>query len=133
MDHSKYIETIDASHGNNSHESRFKMLLFLWRLGGIPLHMKSVSRVNRVYNATVVVCFYITNVCLCVDTFVHRQQLRYAMKKLHLLLGMQVTMWTHFRVRYAELESSFIVCCYNIFFVDDDISLKNSESDVYTL
>jgi hypothetical protein len=115
MDHSKYKATIDASHENKNHEIRFKTLLFLWRLGGIPLHMKSVSTVNTVYNVTVIVCFYVTNFCLCVDTFVHRHQLAYAMKKLHLLLGMQVSMWTHFRVRYAEIESSFILYYYKVF------------------
>jgi hypothetical protein len=99
MEHSEYKATTRASHGNNNHESRFKTLLFLWRLGGIPLHMKSVSRANTLYNVTVIVCFYITNLCLGVDTFVHRHQLRYAMKKFHLLLGMQTIMWTHFRVR----------------------------------
>ena len=99
MEHGKYKATTSVSQGNNNHEIRFKTLLFLWRLGGIPLHMKSVSRANTLYNVTVIVCFYITNLCLGMDTFVHRHQLRYAMKKFNVLLGMQIVVWTHFRVR----------------------------------
>ena len=99
MEHSKYEEKIHTSYNSGLTESRFKVLLFIFRLGGIPLNVKSVSRLNAVYNTTVIVCFYITNICVCVDTFVHRHQSKLAMQKFRILLGLQMTMWTHFSAR----------------------------------
>jgi len=99
MEHSKYEAKTHTSYNNSLIESRFKVPLFLFRLGGIPLNMKSVSRLNAVYNATVIMCFYITIICVCVDTFVHRHQLKLAMQKFRVLLGLQLTMWTHFSAR----------------------------------
>jgi hypothetical protein len=99
MERSKYEAKTHSSYNKNLHESRFKVLLFLYRIGGIPLNMKSVSRLNAVYNVSVIVCFYITNICVCVDTFVHRHQLKLAMQKFRVLLGLQMTMWTHFSAR----------------------------------
>jgi len=61
--------------------------------------MKSVSRLNALYNATVIGCAYITYICVGVDTFVHRHQLKLAMQKLRMLLGMLMITWLHFSVR----------------------------------
>jgi len=61
--------------------------------------MTSVSRLYAVYNATVIICFYVTNICVCVDTFVNRHQLKLAIQKFRVLLGLQMTMWTHFSAR----------------------------------
>ena len=99
MEQSKHEEKTHASDNNSLIENRYKVILFLFRLGSFPLNMKSVSRLNAAYNATVIVCFYITNICVCVDTFVHRNQLKLAMQKFRNLLGLQMATWTHFSVR----------------------------------
>ena len=99
MEHSKYEARSHTSNNNSLIENRFKVLLFLYRLGGIPLNMKSVSRLNAVYNVTFIVCFYITYICVGVDTVVHRHQLKLAMQKLRIYLGMLMIKWLHFSVR----------------------------------
>ena len=99
MESSKHEAKTHTSYNNSLIESRFKVLLFNFRFGGIPLNMKSVSRLNAVYNATVIMCFYITNICISVDTFVHRHHLKLAMQKFRILLGLQMTMWSHFSFR----------------------------------
>jgi hypothetical protein len=88
-----------ASGCNNLHESRFKILLFTFRQGGLPIKLKSVSRIYTVYSATITVLFYITFLCLFIDTFVHRGQLVYAMKKLRLFLALALAVWMHVSVR----------------------------------
>jgi len=88
-----------ASGCNNPHESRFKILLFIFRQGGLPLKLKSVSRIYTVYSATILVCFYITTVCLFMDMFVHRRQLDYAMKKLRVFLAFAIALWMHVSFR----------------------------------
>ena len=99
MEHSKYEAKTDTSHDNKCSESRFKVLLFLYRMGGIPLNMKSVSRLYAVYNGSLIVCFYITYFCVGVDTFIHRHQLSLAMKNFRIFLGMLMVTCLHFSVR----------------------------------
>jgi hypothetical protein len=99
MEDSKYEAKTQNSYNNSLIESRFKVLLFLHRMGGIPLNVKSVSRLNAVYNVSLIVCFYITNICVGLDTFVHRHQLAYAMKSFRIFLGMLLSAWLHFSVR----------------------------------
>jgi len=89
----------NTSYNNSLIERRFKVCLFLYRMGGIPLNMKSVSRLNAVYNGSIIVCFYITYFCVSVDTFVHRHQLSLTMKNFRVFLGMLMFTWLHFSVR----------------------------------
>jgi hypothetical protein len=89
----------NASGCGNPHESRFKILLFIFRMGGIPLKLKSVSRIYTAYSVTVMVCFYITAVCIFVDMLVHRRQLDYAMKKMRLFLAFAIAVWMHISFR----------------------------------
>ena len=99
MEHINDKTKANVSHGDNLHESRFKILLFIFRLGGLPIKLKSVSRINTVYNATMIACFYITSVCLFMDTFVHRHQLEYAMKKLRVFIAFILASWMHLGFR----------------------------------
>jgi len=99
MERSKYETKTHTSYNNSLHESRFKVLLFLYRMGGIPLKVNSASRLHTLYNASLVVCFYITYFCVGVDMFLHRHQLSLAMKKFRVVLIFQISMWLHFSVR----------------------------------
>jgi hypothetical protein len=92
---------------NNLHESRFKALFFIFRLGGLPIKLKSVSRINTIYSATIIMCYYITSVSLSMDTFVHRGHLVYAMKKLRVLIAFIIAVWMHISFRKFILESLF--------------------------
>jgi len=99
MERSKNESKTHTSYSNSLIESRFKVLLFILRMGGFQLNTKSVSRPHAVYNVTIFACFYITNICVGVDTFVHRQDLAYAKKSFRMLLGMLMCAWLHFSVR----------------------------------
>jgi hypothetical protein len=99
MEQSKYKAKTRDSYNNNLHETRFKVLLFLYRMGGFPLKVNSASTLNKIYNAIVIVCFYITNFCISADAFVHRHHLTLAMKKFRILIGIQLTTFSHFSAR----------------------------------
>jgi hypothetical protein len=99
MEHSKYEAKAHTSCGNKLIESLFKVLLFLYRLGGSPLNEKSVSRLKTVYNVSIIVCFCITYFCASVDSFIHRHQLSIAMKNIRIFLGMLMITWLQFSVR----------------------------------
>jgi len=99
MEHSKYEAKTYTSYNNSLIERRFKVFLFLFRMGGIPLYMKSVSKLNAVYNVSLTVCFYITYFCVSVDTLINRHQLSLAMKNFRVFLAMVLFTWLHFSVR----------------------------------
>ena len=99
MEHINNSYKANASGCNNLHESRFKILLFIFRLGGLPLKLQSGSRINAVYNAIILVCFYVNFVSLFMDTFVQRGQLMYAMKKLRMFVGLTMAVWMHLSIR----------------------------------
>ena len=99
MERNNNSSKANASGCNNLHDSRFKILLFVFRLGGLPLKLQSVSRINTVYSATIIVCFYINFVSLFMDTFVQRGQLMYAMKKLRMFIGLTMAVWIHLSFR----------------------------------
>ena len=45
------------------------------------------------------VCFYTTTLCVFMDTFVHRHQLDYAMKKFRVFLAFALALCIHINVR----------------------------------
>jgi len=99
MERNNNSSKANASGCNNLHDSRFKILLFIFRLSGLPIKLKSVSRINAVYSATIIVCFYVTNICLFMDTFVQMHNMEYAMKKLRALIGFILFTWLHLSFR----------------------------------
>jgi hypothetical protein len=99
MERDKYEATTHTSHKSSLHEIRFKALLFIYRMGGVPLKVNSVSTLNAVYNASLKVCLYITYFCECVNMFIHTPQLTLAMKNFRIVLFFQTAVWLHFSVR----------------------------------
>ena len=99
MERRKHEAKTHTSYNNSLIESRFKVSLFLYRMGGIPLKMKPVSRLNALYNLSLILCFYITNICVGLDTVVHRHKLSLAMKKFRIYLGILAVTWLHISVR----------------------------------
>ena len=65
MEHSKYEAKTHTSYNNSLIESRFKVLLFNFRLGGIPLNMKSVSRQRSILRHRNHVFLYYKYLYLC--------------------------------------------------------------------
>jgi hypothetical protein len=99
MERGKHEAKTHTSYNNSLHESRFKELLFVYRMGGIPPKVYPASRLNAVYNASLILCFYITYFCVGVYMFFHAHQLTLAMKNFRIVLIFQLGMWTHFSVR----------------------------------
>jgi energy-converting hydrogenase Eha subunit F len=89
----------NATGCNNLHESRFKILFFIFRLAGLPIKLKPVSRIQTVYSATIIVCNYVTTVSVFMDTFVQTRNLEDVMKKLRLLIGFIYFAWLHLSFR----------------------------------
>jgi len=91
----------EVSCDDGLNQSRFKILLYFLRLGGITLQIKSLSKLNSLYKTVCVVCYYGSFMCGFMDTFVHRQDLTEAVKKLRINFAMLLVAWMHFSLRYV--------------------------------
>jgi hypothetical protein len=104
--------TTDVSRDNNFNTRRFKTIICFLQLGGIPVHVVSISNANTLYNTLCVVCFYCAFMCALMDTFVHRYDLKEAMKKSRICFGISFVAWTHFSLRY---ENTIIISWIYLF------------------
>ena len=86
---------------NSLLESRFGSVIFLLRLAGIPFHMKKISPVYAIYMITVVFCTCITYIGMCVDVYVHKDDLQHAMTTIRMLIHFSNAMWIYFYCRYV--------------------------------
>ena len=84
---------------NKLTEKRFRISLFIMRLGGVPIYMDKTSRINFVYNSTVTICAYAVFIAIIMDFVVHRNDLKRAMKSLRLILACIVCFWMHLTIR----------------------------------
>jgi hypothetical protein len=84
---------------NSLSETRFKTILFLLRTVVIQLNMKSVPKIKVVCNIVLISCFYVTFVCMHMDSFVNRHDLVNVMRKISMLIETYLLMWIHFSLR----------------------------------
>lgn len=101
MEYIQNKSNTEMSYNNELNQSRFKTLLYFLRLGGIPLQIKSLSKLSSLYKAVCVVCYYSSFMCGFMDTFVHRHDLNEAVKKLRINFAMLLVTWMHFSLRYV--------------------------------
>jgi len=102
----KYINNkgiTELSCEKSSLHVRLKTTLSFLRLGGVPFHTSSPSKVQVLYNIVCVLCYYSTMMCSVLDTYVHRFDLMEAMKKTRITLVILLFAWMSFSLRYATL------------------------------
>lgn len=80
-------------------ENRFRISLFIMRLGGVPIYVDKTSRINFVYNSTVTFCAYLVLIAVIMDFVVHSNDLKRAMKSLRLILTIILCFWIHLNIR----------------------------------
>jgi hypothetical protein len=77
-------------------KGRFGSNIFLFRLAGIPLRMKTMSTLYAVYMITVITCSCTTYVGMFADAYVHRGDLEHTMTTVRLLFPVIHMLWIHF-------------------------------------
>jgi hypothetical protein len=76
-------------------DAYFRFPLLFLRLGGIPIKFQSVSIVNRIYNAVLMLCFYITFFAVIMDFVYIIEDIQESMKTVRLISAMAVNAWLH--------------------------------------
>jgi len=76
-------------------ESRFSSIILLFRLAGIPFHIKKMSIVYAVYMKTAIICASSTYLGMFVDVYVHSDDLGRAMTSMRTLIPITNIMWLY--------------------------------------
>jgi hypothetical protein len=97
-------------------EIRFRWIIFLIRLSGIPFKMKKMSIVYATYMISVIICSCSTFLGMIADVYVHRDDLRHVSTTMRLLIGMTNMVWIFFYCRYVTKtaisnEASHVLVC----------------------
>jgi len=73
--------------------NRFKALIFLIRMAGIPLQMKKVSPIYAVYMITVIICTCSTFLGMFFSAYFHSDNLRKFVTTIRIFIPFTNVMW----------------------------------------
>jgi hypothetical protein len=75
-------------------ENRFRTVLLLLRIGGVPVNMKKLSLLISVYKAVMAFHSYaLYLVCAVMNSFVHKHELKRFMKTFRSLIAASLVVW----------------------------------------
>ena len=83
-------------------DRRFGSIIFLFRLAGIPFHIKKMSIIYAVYMRTVIICASTSYLGMSVDVYIHRDDLGRAMTSMRVLITVTNIMWLYTYCRYVR-------------------------------
>jgi hypothetical protein len=86
----------------NLSESRFGLVISLFRLGGIPFKMNEISTIYAIYMYILIICSCTTYLGMFVDVYIHRDELGRAMTDMRVLFPMTNIMWIYTYCRYVR-------------------------------
>jgi len=72
---------------------RFRSIIFLFRLGGVPFKIKEISPIYAFYIVTVIICASTTHIGMCVNAYIHRDDLGRSMTTVRMLIPFTNIMW----------------------------------------
>jgi len=74
-------------------ECRFRSMIFLFRLGSVPFKIKEISPIYAIYIVTVIICASTTYLSMCVDVYIHSDDLGHTMTRMRMLIPFTNVMW----------------------------------------
>jgi hypothetical protein len=74
-------------------ENRFGSMIFLFRMGGIPLKMKKISTIYAVYMITVIICSCSVIIGMFLDVYIKCEELGRTMSSMRVLISFTNVMW----------------------------------------
>jgi len=76
-------------------KGRFGVIILLFRLAGIPFHIKKMSFIYAIYMKTVIVCASTSYLGMFFDVYVHRDNLGRTMTTMRVLIPVTNIMWLY--------------------------------------
>lgn len=90
-------------------DSYFRIPVFLVRLSGIPIDMKTVSRLRSLCNEGVIACFYTTYLSVLLDFVAKEGDIEDSTENIRFVFGMGVLSWMHLYLRYLSSNKCHIL------------------------
>jgi hypothetical protein len=90
---------IEEQKVNRLSDNRFNLMLFFFRLAGVPFKLTKVTTMYAIYMITVIFCSSSTFVGLLVDVYVHRDELGHIMTSMRVLMPLMNVMTIYFYCR----------------------------------
>jgi len=78
---------------------RFGSIIFLLRLAGIPFKMKNMSTLYAVYMIITIFSACTTFLGMCVDVYIHRNDVGHVMTNIRFTIGFMNVLWIFFYCR----------------------------------
>jgi hypothetical protein len=94
---------VHKTHKNHTTENRFGTLLLLLRMGGVAVSMKKRPQAHVIYDVCLVLCYYVTFLCVFMDYLQKTEDLKESMKNVRILFAMVYISWIHLSLRYFSL------------------------------
>jgi hypothetical protein len=89
-------------------DRRFGSIILLFRLAGIPYHIKKMSIIYAVYMRTMIICASTTYLGMFIDVYAHGDDLGRAMTTMRTLIPITNFMWIYTYCRYVTTLTTFI-------------------------
>jgi len=80
-------------------ERRFGSIIFLFRLAGIPFHVKKISFIYAIYMRTVIIFSSTTYLGIFFDVYVHWDDLGHSVTTMRVLIPVTNCMWLYIYCR----------------------------------
>ncbi|PNF24012.1 hypothetical protein B7P43_G08632 [Cryptotermes secundus] len=81
-------------------ENRFRTILTLLRMAGVPINMKKVSILNSIYNVFTAINGYAMYLAFYVDIIIHNDDLKNFMKTFRVLTATSQLYWLHLNLSW---------------------------------
>jgi hypothetical protein len=78
---------------NRLSEIRFRSMIFLFRMAGIPFQMKKISTIYTIYMVTAIICSCSTFIGTFIDVYIHRDDLGRSMKTMRVSIPITNIVW----------------------------------------
>jgi len=82
-------------------DRRFGFIILLFRIAGIPLHIKKMSVIYAIYMRTVFICFSASYLGMFVDVYTHSDDLGRAMTTVRVLIPLTNSMCLFIYCKYV--------------------------------
>ena len=79
--------------GRKLSENRFRILFLILRAGGLPIYVKKVSILYKIYIALAMVATYSMFLAIAIDAVMHRDDLKHAMVSTRAVVGISDFLW----------------------------------------
>jgi hypothetical protein len=106
-------------------DRRFGSIILLFRLAGIPFHIKEMSIIYAIYMRTVIFCASTSYLGMFFDVYVHRDDLVRTTTNMRVLITVTNSMWIYTYCRYVTTLTKSVTATHGFVYQTQYYSYNN--------